>query len=290
MKIILFTIALLIYYNGYSQSHYKAPIPPFVMHTTTETVDSGNIRVYYALNALDIGNLRTYDDCQRLEIGYNISKYYSDFVWVADSTNTEMAKKNTNKHSESIGGLVGGYFGKKKFWFEYQYSEYFKDFSTNKLTEYSRMPMYIQKQNCKSEEDIPVQDWTLYDDTLTIIGYTCQKATCCFRGRNYTAWFTVDIPVSNGPWKFGGLPGLILKVSDNDNLWVFECIAIKNYTKKFPILSRVSFKKYPQIERTKLLKFHNTIHENYLQVSGLILVEAGKNQPEKNTHQPLELE
>jgi GLPGLI family protein len=260
------------------------------MYTATETVDSGNIRVYYALNALDIDNLRTYDDYQRLEIGDNISKYYSDFVWCADSTNTEKTKKNINKQSEGAEALVGAYFGKKKFWFEYQYSEYFKDFSTNKLTEYSRMPMYIQKQNCKSEEDIPAQEWILYDDTLTIAGYTCQKATCYFRGRNYTAWFAVDIPVSNGPWKFGGLPGLILKVSDDDSLWVFECIAIKNYTKKFPILSRVSFKKYPCIERTKLLKLHNMIHENYLKVSGLIVVGTLDNQPAKNTHQHLELE
>lgn len=53
------------------------------------------------------------------------------------------------------------------------------------------------------------------------------KATCTFRGREYTAWFCVDIPISNGPWKFGGLPGLILKVYDKDHLFVFESIEIE---------------------------------------------------------------
>ena len=58
-------------------------------------------------------------------------------------------------------------------------------------------------------------DWELKDEFKTISGYECQKASVTFRGRNYDAWFTTEIPVPYGPWKLGGLPGLILEVYDD---------------------------------------------------------------------------
>lgn len=57
-------------------------------------------------------------------------------------------------------------------------------------------------------------NWNLVAEFKDISGYKCQKATTKFRGRNYEAWFTSEIPLSFGPWKFGGLPGLILEIYD----------------------------------------------------------------------------
>ena len=59
--------------------------------------------------------------------------------------------------------------------------------------------------------------WELKDDQKQIGNYTCQKAIVSFRGRDYEAWFANAIPVSSGPWKFHGLPGLILEVRDKTN-------------------------------------------------------------------------
>ncbi|GHT67714.1 hypothetical protein AGMMS50239_31390 [Bacteroidia bacterium] len=77
------------------------------------------------------------------------------------------------------------------------------------------------------EEALPDMKWNLSNDTSTVCGYLCKKATTSFRGRNYTAWYTQEIPVSDGPWKFNGLPGLILKAIDAQEFFSFECTAIE---------------------------------------------------------------
>lgn len=67
------------------------------------------------------------------------------------------------------------------------------------------------------KEPIPSLDWTITEETKKIGKFTCYKAELkSFRGRNYTAWFTYELPVSIGPWKLQGLPGLILEAYDDD--------------------------------------------------------------------------
>lgn len=58
--------------------------------------------------------------------------------------------------------------------------------------------------------------WTIDTATKRIGDFNCIKARCFFRGRNYTAWYTPDIPLAMGPWKLGGLPGLIVEVEDDN--------------------------------------------------------------------------
>ncbi|MFP9097875.1 GLPGLI family protein [Flavobacterium sp. RHBU_24] len=63
--------------------------------------------------------------------------------------------------------------------------------------------------------------WIITEDRKKIAGFTCSKATTSYRGRNWVAWFTTDIPISFGPWKLHGLPGLILEAYDADHLTTF---------------------------------------------------------------------
>jgi GLPGLI family protein len=63
-----------------------------------------------------------------------------------------------------------------------------------------------------TEEKTPVINWKITNELRTIKGYACKKATTHFRGRDYEAWFTTDIPIVAAPWKFVGLPGLVLKI------------------------------------------------------------------------------
>lgn len=59
-------------------------------------------------------------------------------------------------------------------------------------------------------------DWKILSDKEKIGEYNTQKATTEFGGRTWTAWFTTDIPFQDGPYKFYGLPGLIVKIEDQD--------------------------------------------------------------------------
>ena len=85
------------------------------------------------------------------------------------------------------------------------------------------------------EEAIPPMEWEIFPDTMTVLGYLCFKATTSFRGRNYIAWFTMDIPINEGPWKIYGLPGLILRLEDEDGLFVHEAVGLVSHAPK-PIL------------------------------------------------------
>jgi GLPGLI family protein len=70
------------------------------------------------------------------------------------------------------------------------------------------------KGNIYIAEKRPVIDWKLENETKKIGSFTAHKATGYFRGRNYTAWYILEIPVPYGPWKLQGLPGLILEAYD----------------------------------------------------------------------------
>ncbi len=72
----------------------------------------------------------------------------------------------------------------------------------------------ILKDRFYYEEPIEF-NWKIYQDSKQILGYTCQKATTGYQGRSYTAWFAYDIPLATGPYKFFGLPGLILEIYDD---------------------------------------------------------------------------
>lgn len=64
--------------------------------------------------------------------------------------------------------------------------------------------------------------WKIENVFREIAGYHCQKATGSFRGRTYIAWFTRDVPVSYGPWKLFGLPGLIVKAAPKHQKWLLD--------------------------------------------------------------------
>lgn len=77
------------------------------------------------------------------------------------------------------------------------------------------------------EEDRPVCQWQLTGETKEMYGRKAQKAVCRYGGREWVAWFTPEIPINDGPYKFDGLPGLIILLHDSKKHYSFEFISIK---------------------------------------------------------------
>lgn len=234
------------------------------MHNTVvrrKAIDTASLRIKYAWGATDITQDSTYLDCGQLLIGQRMTKYSSWFVEVADSQRVQWAKMNP--HAQSVPNGTWWMRGKKPgVWSEYQYSNIFIHGDT--LNEWAVMPMG-QEWPQRYEEKWNGQDWTLQGDTASFLGHQCQKAMCHWRGRDYIAWFAPDIPIRRGPWKFGGLPGLIMKVHDVDSLYVFEAVAIEKGN--FPIWQ------YPKEEfmkssRQKTWKLQKAFNLNYSKTAG----------------------
>ncbi len=91
---------------------------------------------------------------------------------------------------------------------------YYKNFSDDYILSYANVA-YLKHAIAK--DSIPLFSWQITNNKKEILGYNCLSAKTYFRGREYIAYFTTQIPVSDGPWKFNGLPGLILEVSDSTN-------------------------------------------------------------------------
>lgn len=135
------------------------------------------------------------------------------------------------------------------------------------------------------KDELMKYDWKMTGETKNIGSYTCYKATferevtkknvsvmSFGRGGNNdkedakeeeevtetvvtTAWYTPDIPISNGPENYGGLPGLILEINDGTQTIVCTEIVL-NPEKKIEISEPkggkvVNRKKFAEIQRQK---------------------------------------
>ncbi|RLD65871.1 MAG: hypothetical protein DRI95_07795 [Bacteroidetes bacterium] len=108
----------------------------------------------------------------------------------------------------------------------------FKSFKNNDVY-YSDM-ISMKKFDIKSKLDT-IMSWTLSSETKNILGYTCQKAVTEYGGRYYVAYFTSEIPIQNGPWRFHGLPGVILEVESADNVFAIRATIINSNTSNIKI-------------------------------------------------------
>ncbi len=127
----------------------------------------------------------------------------------------------------------------------------FKDFKEQKMSVVDN----IQSDKFIYDDTSFGQQWELADSTKVIGGYHCNLASCLFRGREWSAWYTTEIPVSDGPWKFAGLPGLILEVYDRQPQYVFSLISLTTTEDSdTPTIKELCGKRMKKTERKRYLR------------------------------------
>ncbi|NOU61356.1 GLPGLI family protein [Marinifilum caeruleilacunae] len=125
---------------------------------------------------------------------------------------------------------------------KYEHQVY-KNFPKGSFSVFDR----VHKDKFVYDEPMDCFNWIIKSDTATILSYKCQKAITNYKGRSYEAWFTKEIPLSEGPYKFHGLPGLIVKIADTKNHYSFELLS----TIVPPKGTLIYFPTYPTICTTR---------------------------------------
>lgn len=241
-----------------------------------------------------------------LFIGKNASRYTSydalermaTFKVVGESgnpanTSVENTRSAGSSNSDAVAGRLPASFAKV-----FLSNSYYKDQVNGRLSHLT----FANGSLFKVDERLPVIKWNILPNAKEIQGLKCQKATCVFKGRFYEAWFCPDIPFRNGPWKLGGLPGLIVEAYDLKKEIVFRFTGFDNSTeRKVPVsipadvlpTTVEKLKKYEQAiaKDRDASKGSGTGVGGVFKVDGrLILSSDGKTMKTLKMNNPIELQ
>lgn len=137
-----------------------------------------------------------------LDIDKSGSKYYGQEKFIADSTSQADVERQLKLSPNNISISRND----KPGMITYKVTKQYPDFKTHLFTR-------ISNDSYKIEED-KKPEWKILPEKQKIGEYNAQKATTKYGGREWTAWFSTDLPFQDGPYKFYGLPGLIVKIED----------------------------------------------------------------------------
>lgn len=243
----------------------------------SEQKDKSNLVVSYEV-AFSDGDKRIRKVQTLLQIGDTFSKFFDANTTGRDSLLMVHSKL------ESVGAKELNELGRYNV--EYKKSV-LKDFGSNSIFYQERLSKNVYQYS----EVFPKQNWKLENSKSTILGYNCKAASMIFRGRQYRAWYTEEIPKSDGPYIFGGLPGLILKVTDESGQYEFIATGIEKKSMEIYWRNEDSIL---SISRGDFRRLQQNYFENpSIFMSGKAYDETGVEislQSRKRLYFPLELE
>ena len=182
-------------------------------------LDDAKLKVIYRLTYVEDTNQLNHEDKEKmlLLIGNDVSWF--------QSYNHYRLNHIVRKHRQEGTLDVWWKSGEgMRYASKLSYSVY-KNYPAGKITTTDVLSMTAQW--CLYEEPLPEFQWEIMDDTAEIIGFHVQKAVCDFGGRTWEAWFAEELPFNDGPYKFSGLPGLILSIADTQNHYRFELVSVE---------------------------------------------------------------
>lgn len=154
-------------------------------------------------------------EMMQLDISPKGSSYYSYDKFVSDSTIVAAVEKQAKSGS----GNININRHEKQGQVNYKVIKDYPDFRTYLSTKISTDQYKVK------EDQKPV--WKILPDKQKIGEYMAQKATTSYGGRDWIAWFTAEIPFQDGPYKFYGLPGLIVKIEDTTGSHIMTLVGNK---------------------------------------------------------------
>lgn len=192
------------------QHHYYDTVEYVVMYELTFREDTAHLDCYRTENhMLSIGKKRDVSSFR----GYGTYRHNMELKKAGDSGLTEELIKT---------GRIGKVFSDVPS--SAIRCSIFKNMTSKNITTIDHL--YMQGMY-EYEESFNAFNWQITAETDTINNYVCQKAICDFGGRTWEAWFTSELPFSDGPYKFCNLPGLILNVADTENHYSWKFLSIE---------------------------------------------------------------
>lgn len=206
---LLLLIFSIIHLNGQMKfsSNFRIPHQPLNVEEFGITTHNFYYKVTFSANK---NSAHKREAICILQVGENISKFFDLNQLKQDSALRRYDHKNFLDATD-----VNEIFKNRILWTNIVVKNY------DKLTVQDRFRSLYQYDETK-----PDFNWKLEEGSKKILNYNCNKATINYAGRTYTAWYTKDIPFSNGPYKFEGLPGMILEIHDTNNDFHFEAVGI----------------------------------------------------------------
>lgn len=212
----------------------------------TKSIDTSRLRINYLLEFKEKEKVKAQIDLILL-IGEKYSSFLSPHLIVRDSLQNMYAKEIPTVDKFN---LILAEFMKAKV-----KKRIYKNYPENAIT--VQNPIYVY--NYEYIDEVLDLKWKLSKGSKTIIGYDCKSATTTFRGRRYTVWYTNEIPISDGPYLFRGLPGLILEVEVMTGDFRFIATGIDKKKQDIYILSNPNIKK---TDRASFRRAEKSFHLN----------------------------
>lgn len=276
-----FLFSILIFFSAVISAQLKITQGDFSMKPSTYSArffEKSHLNIYYQFKFLKDNKLsqNPREGLCVLQIGENYSKFSDTKTLTKDSLSEKFSHLETNGVKE-----MNQFLMYKSLW----ETESLKSTVDRKIT-YQRK----YKTKYEYEELQPEFEWQLHNESKKILDYSCKKATVKYRGREFIAWYTTEVPVNNGPYIFEGLPGLILELEDSQNKYHFTAIGIDKKPKDIYLRND---KEILKISRAKFREVEKTYHDNPGAFHGKALNEDGSPVVVKSKpflYDPFELE
>jgi len=122
------------------------------------------------------------------------------------------------------------------------------------------------------EDEIMMPQWTITGEEKVILGYPSIRAIANYRGREWIAYFTPEIPISRGPWLLWGLPGLIVKAYDSENLFRFELVGFEQVANIPIVLNCTSNNgnRFREVSKAEFIRLEKVLYDDFLAFAELM--------------------